>query len=651
MHNLIEENERRNVQPEYNPKSGLGSFGERKEVHIKELGTLYLPLQFVSLPWVRKIIKIGSLEDYCINTNGLENSYTEVLRKFIKTRAFYDCEFWLSSFVKIKAKGKPGDMLLKPSEAQRIILYAILKDWYDEKPVRLILVKCRQLGGSTIITMFMLWVQIMVFKQWNSAICGDVEMQANTIRSMQDKFLKNYPIWMTDNDSQLSFSPFEGSQKTKRIDERDCVFSVGSMQRPDNIRSVDIMASHNTEVGLWKKTEGKTPEDLIQSIKGSIDEIPYTFFGMESTAKGTGNYFYQQWVEAKAGRNELTPIFVPWFKVDRYNRKITRWDEFKDKFYSDNYYLYLWNEGATLEQINWYMNKQLTMEKWRLNSEFPSNDIEAFQSTGKRVFTLDQVETMRKMCNVSPVYVGDIGADSTYGKDALKDIQLTKTSKCLRIWAQPDLSEKVRDRYLVVVDIGGTSEKADYSVITVIDRYEQMYNGCPEIVAEWYGHIDHDQLAWRAAQIATYYDKALLVIESNTLETEYTEGDHFQYILSEISDYYDNLYSRTSEEKIKQGAPVKYGFHTNKSTKTSVVDFLKKALRDVLYYERSLEACSEYDVFELKDDGTFGAADKCHDDLVMTRAIGLFVCYNEMDLPKLQNNYDYKRKKVTKSTI
>ena len=41
------------------------------------------------------------------------------------------------------------------------------------------------------------------------------------------------------------------------------------------------------------------------------------------------------------------------------------------------------------------------------------------------------------------------------------------------------------------------------------------------------------------------YGEALLVIESNTLETEGTEGDNFEYILDEIAGHYDNLYSRT----------------------------------------------------------------------------------------------------------
>ena len=112
------------------------------------------------------------------------------------------------------------------------------------------------------------------------------------------------------------------------------------------------------------------------------------------------------------------------------------------------------------------------------------------------------------------------------------------------------------NRYLVVVDIGGRSNKADFSVVTVFDRYWMIEGGKPSVVAQWYGHIDMDILAWKSAQIAKYYNNALLVIESNTLETHDKErdvdGDQSHFILNQIRDVYDNLYARKqSEEEIK----------------------------------------------------------------------------------------------------
>jgi hypothetical protein len=162
--------------------------------------------------------------------------------------------------------------------------------------------------------------------------------------------------------------------------------------------------------------------------------------------------------------------------------------------------------------------------------------------------------------------------------------------------------------------------------------------GVPEVVAEWCGHIDHDLLAWKAAQLAKIYHTALLVIESNTLETEETEGDHFEFILDEIAYEYDNLFSRTPADKIREGVPARWGFHTNRSSKQMVCDHQKKALREDMYIENSVEACDEHDTLEVKENGSLGAVEGCRDDRHITRAIGIWVCYQYLPPPKKIDN-------------
>ena len=114
-------------------------------------------------------------------------------------------------------------------------------------------------------------------------------------------------------------------------------------------------------------------------------------------------------------------------------------------------------------------------------------------------------------------------ADGDEGEDALSNLRFRADRQgLLSIWAMPETFEgyEVVNRYLTVVDVGGRSNKADWSVIVVFDRLS-MIDGSepPSVVAQWYGHCDIDQLAWRAAQIAAFYDNSYLVIESNTLET------------------------------------------------------------------------------------------------------------------------------------
>ena len=178
-------------------------------------------------------------------------------------------------------------------------------------------------------------------------------------------------------------------------------------------------------------------------------------------------------------------------------------------------------------------------------------------------------------------------------------------------------------------------------------------DGKPCVVAQWYGHIDHDLLAWKAAQIAKLYNDSLLVIESNTLETKdrdrMVDGDQSVFILNQIKNVYNNLYARKpSEIDIREGRSVKYGFHTNVQTKPMIISTLVKVVREALYVERDERCLDEYLCYEQKQNGSFGAEIGKHDDLLMTRAIGLHICFFEMERPSVVAHTD---RLITKTNI
>jgi hypothetical protein len=91
---------------------------------------------------------------------------------------------------------------------------------------------------------------------------------------------------------------------------------------------------------------------------------------------------------------------------------------------------------------------------------------------------------------------------------------------------------------------------------------------------------------------------------------------------------------KTPEEKVQQGVVGMYGFHTNRRTKPIIIANLVSVLRDENYVERNIEALNEYSTYEKKQNGSYGATDGHHDDYVMARAIALYICFCEMDLPQ-----------------
>ena len=108
------------------------------------------------------------------------------------------------------------------------------------------------------------------------------------------------------------------------------------------------------------------------------------------------------------------------------------------------------------------------------------------------------------------------------------------------------------------------------------------------------------------------------------------------YILNQIKDVYGNLYARKqSDEEIQEGNPKKYGFHTNVATKPKIISTLVKVIREQLYVERDARCLDEYLCYEKKKNGAFGAIIGKHDDLLMTRAIGLHISFYEMEVPTI----------------
>lgn len=637
---IIKENKRRlgEISAVYNPITGEGS------TSIERRWTAFegFPIERINLP-------AGMLEDEKIkqlSELGTQRYITEILNKeandrtiirlwleFCLTRIKHDFEYWARTMTTISDKGKGRDTPFTLNRPQRVYLKAMESLRTQGKPIDIILLKARQWGGSTLTQLYMLWIQLVHKRNWNSVICGDIEKQSSIVAGMLAKVINRYPAWATGG-KRVTTAPYQGAQKTRVISCSNSRYSLGSAQKPDSLRSEDISMAHLTEVGLWKATQGRKPEDLVQSIFGSIASGPYTMKVMESTAKGVGNFFHRTWIDAVEQRNNFTPVFIPWFAIDLYSRPIDEADYGSFIEGMNEYEQNLFSLGATLEAIAWYRDKRREMpDEWRLYSEFPSTPQEAFQSTGRRVFKISYVNNMRKNC-VPPPFIGDIMySEAERGRKAESKFIAApageKEENCLSVWLMPDKENLLRDRYIVTVDVGGTGSKADYSCIVVADRIAMLEGGVPEIAACWHGHIEHDKLAWKAVDIARAYGNALLVIEANTLETEGTEGNNFEYILNEIAGHYSNLYCRTSQTEIKQGRPRRWGFHTNSSTKPMVINFLIKALRDDLYIERCLQTTYELDLYEFKENGKeMGAVEGNHDDRVMATAILVWTCYN-----------------------
>lgn len=673
---LLAENDRRNeiMFAKFDPVTGEGSIGKRVRVSIADFAipVQWLPVEMMDIPLVKKLVKAGSIDKFLSSVMHVEpndDDFIKVSRTLIRLRYKHDFPFWTATLVYIHNKDAGKEVLFRLWYPQRILVSRFEAKRKAGLPIRLILLKARQWGGSTTVQLYMAWLQFFHKKGLNSLIIAHQGTASDEIKDMFDLMIKKHPVEFlhklgevySENEPKLVGVGKSGS--TYRVPQRDCKIKVGTAERPNGCRGGAYSLVHLSEVGLWKKTEGKSPEDIVRSACSGILARPYTMIVMESTADGVGTYFDAEYTAAAdpTVKSQFEALFISWFQIEHYSRPFDSAEELRafakwlwenrnnaytpsNREESGRYLWSLWEKGATLEAIHWYIYERAGKNDFAvMAAEFPSDDVEAFVHAGTMVFDKYLVKQFEPYCR-KPKFVGEVYADADEGEEALSNLRFREDRQgLLSIWAMPEKFDdyEVTDRYLTVVDVGGRSNKADWSVIVVFDRLS-MIDGSepPSVVAQWYGHCDIDRLAWRAAQIAAFYNDSLLVIESNTLETHDKErqvegGDQSQYILNQISDIYPNLYARKqSEDEIREGAPRKYGFHTNVATKPMIISTLVKVIRERLYIERDKRCLDEYDTYERKPNGAYGAIVGKHDDLLMTRAIGLHICYREMEMPE-----------------
>ncbi len=596
---ILEENERRQAviaEDHYDPMTGEGCWGDRVAVDGCRLPRAVIE-RHPDYP------SLGRVEQE-------------------RARIQEDFEFWCARCVTIKDKLSGRNVPLVLNRPQRRLLGVMEVQRTSGQPVRVILLKARQWGGSTLVQMYLAWMQLVRHTGWNSLICGHLHVTSKSIKRMYNLLLMHYPRELLDGENEGEaprFAKLEGQPNVQQIAARDCLVLTGSSRSEDAARGYDIAMAHLSEVAFWQESAMHSPDDLVRSVCGSVALKPDTVIVLESTANGVGDYFHDEWMRAELHRSDKTPVFMPWNEIDIYSLAVddpvALWMEM------DEYEHSLWDDGCTLEQINWYHTKRKEYRTHQLMmAEYPTTASEAFATSGYNPFERTKLDALEQNCYRPPVLVGDIHADGRDGHLATRNIRLVAVDNgLLKVWELPEAGSA---RYLVVVDVGGRSETSDYSVIAVWRTGASLQP--PTIVAQWRGHIDHDQLGIKAVQLAIYYNRALLVVESNTLVNEAARAGESEYILLNASRIYGRIYKRDRKH---------LGFHTNVKTKREAVTALIQAVREGSYVERDIDAVNEMRDYQ-EHNGRYAARAGKHDDILMTRAIGLLVMHDDgLDLP------------------
>lgn len=278
--------------------------GERAEFAIKDfpLKRQWLPVEMMEEPLVKALAEAGSVKKVVrgladgLDLSDLTDLTEELVKEFIRVRISYDYPFWAATLIYIKRKGGGSDVLFRLNRPQRRLVERLEQLRKAGKPIRLIILKARQWGGSTCVQLYMAWLQLVHMKGLNSLIIAHQSDGTDEIKDMFDRMIESYPVEMLHElgevyeENEPKMVGVGKSGKIHRVPQRNCKIKIGTAERPNSCRGGDYNLVHLSEVGVWVETDGKKPEDIVRSACSGVLLKPYTMIVYESTPNGVGNF-------------------------------------------------------------------------------------------------------------------------------------------------------------------------------------------------------------------------------------------------------------------------------------------------------------------------------------------------------------------------
>lgn len=496
---------------------------------------------------------------------------------------------YIENFLKIKTKS--GTVVpFRLNDAQRK-LYAVAKRQQDAgKPVRLIILKARQLGFSTL-TEGLIFHACATRKNVNALIVAHREDATANLFRMSKLFYDELPapvkpMLRASNAQELVFE-----NPSKLRSEREARPGLRSRIRCATAggrgigRSDTLQCVHLSEYAFWPDgADGKA--STLAGILQAVPSLPGTMVVIESTANGFED-FKERWDAAVAGENDFEPVFFAWFENPDYSMPVvpgTEWTP-EERDLKAAYQL-------TDEQLQWRRwcianNCGGSLDMFR--QEYPASPGEAFLHSGTGVFDNEQI-VLRLERLPSPA-----------GRGEFTDGEWTESETgAITLYELPE--EGVP--YVLGGDTAG--EGSDYFTAIVID------NVSGRIVAKLRQKYSEPEYVRQIYALGRFYNDALVAIETNFSTYPVMKLQEMEY---------PNQYSREREDTYTRQMRKSYGFRTDRQSRPRAIANLVEVFSSHTEWFTDRELLEEMLTFCYNEDHRPEALAGKHDDLVMGAAI------------------------------
>lgn len=497
----------------------------------------------------------------------------------------------------LKIRDKKGNIIplrLKPAQE---MLYQIIKEEHDAgRPVRLIILKGRQLGTSTEVE-GLFFADAATRANVFTLIVAHVEDATTNLFNMNKLFYDNLPpeikpMLKASNAQELVFeNPTKDPVEKKRnpgLRSRIRCVTAGSrgVGRSFTLRNV-----HCSESAFWP--------NMTENMLGILQAVPDdkdTCVVMESTANGY-NEFKTFWDGAVSGENAFRPVFLAWYLDPDYRRPVppgTEWTEDEEQMRAD-YGL----DDEQLQWRRWCIKANCGGDVQKFRQEYPSNPQEAFLFTGRPFFDNESLERLRERAQ-EPKHIGYFTyTEAADGKPESVEWREDKNGY-VRIWQEPE------DGHPYVAGCDTAGDGSDRFTAFLIDNADGRQ--CAELQKD----LSEPAYARQLYCLGRYYNNALLAVEIN----------FSTYVELKLEEWaYPNLYRRKRFDKKAAKLMDANGWRTDKSTRPVALANLWSVMDEVPELVRSKWTLGEMMVFARNEHDRPEAMAGEHDDLVMAAAI------------------------------
>ena len=518
---------------------------------------------------------------------------------------------FIQSFLKIRTK--KGDIIGLVLNPPQLRLYETIKElWEAGKPIRIIILKARQMGFSTLTAAIIFWLVVTNFNR-TAMVVAHEEKATKTIFGMYRLFFTLLPDWLKPQTRANSGYVLEFNQPTKSKSEvagLNSVIKCATAGGQGIGRSETVQYLHLSEYAFWPGN----PKDTYLGVAQTVPDEPGTMIVIESTAKGF-NDFKDKWdlaVECqRTGEEGFVPIFFAWWEMPSYRRRVPKGFE-RTEEEQELAQLY----GLDDEQLVWRrytINTKCGGDVARFRQEYPSCPEEAFIASGSCVFSqamlIARIEELRKAKAV-PIKTGEFGI--TYGGSILdlKKWEWRDDPKgCIRIYREPEPGVP----YVIGADTAGSDGKdkdSDFFAAHVLD------NRTGAQVAVLHGRLGEREFTEQLFALGKSYNNALIGIETNYS----TYPNELIQLMG-----YRRLYVQQHTDDFTKKVITKYGWDTNRVTRPLIIDGLKDVAKHRLELIGDIPTLQEMLVFIKNAAGRPEAEVGQHDDLVMSLAIAHYI--------------------------